>query len=136
MHAEKENGDALVQTDYVTALNPPSHSLISSINVFIGETSLQKEDKAYMFISRLNYLLKYSLMARKSFLKTFEGYEEDFHEDVAHHDISTCYVEKTKANGTKHFVPSKSQGIIAELLLNKKKQKYRIGLHTVLSATR
>ena len=75
-------------------------------------------------------------MARKSFLKTFEGYEEDFHEDLAHHDIKTCYKQVTAANGTISWVAVKSQAIIAETLLAKKKQKYRIGLHTVLSSTR
>ena len=74
MHCEKAaDATALTETDFVGALNPPSHGLISSISVFVGETNLTKEDKSYMLISRLNYLLKYTKKARETFLNVFEG---------------------------------------------------------------
>ena len=45
----------------------PFHCLIA------GETTLTKNDKNYPLIARLNYLMKYSSQARKTFLNCFEG---------------------------------------------------------------
>ena len=61
---------------------------------------------------------------------------EDFHEDVAQTDITACYSATPGPNGTTNYTPVTSQATIAQQLIGKKKQKYRIGLHTVLSATR
>ena len=72
----------LVQTNFVSCLNPASHALLDTVNLNIGECAINRTDRQYPLLAKLKYLCRYSPKARNSFLRTFENYIDDTDEKL------------------------------------------------------
>lgn len=78
----KGDKTGLKQSDFVSCLNPASHAIIDTVNLNIGECSINRTDRQYPLIAKLKYLCRYSTKARNTFLKTFEEYIDDTDEKL------------------------------------------------------
>lgn len=128
-HCEKSDGSALSKSDFTSTLNPPSHSLIETFSLNVGQCEIFRINQLYYLLAKLYFLNDCSDQARKTFRKFFEGYEPDINSEVQN-DISKCFDE---LNGEATAGPANSpQGRIAESIIDKKELFFIFQLHSPL----
>ena len=150
---ENGKGEGLSKTDFVSAGNPLSHSLIEGVSLNIGRSTMRlhspkstdvilknllpvtgncevsRLERNYGLLARYCYLKKYSKGSKESFLNFFEQYYLEG-DEILETDIKNCY---NLNDAGAPLTPKTTQGQIADSLLAKKKTKYLFSLFTPLS---